>query len=211
MRITNKMLEEELNNLPQNYKTRHLDEIIKRYIKEDADLSGMEKYLERMNPDAYRIFFYVSLNKIKDVNERAKFINDRSYLFHEWYHTDQVIKYVRDLDLQVALNYAKEDVKSQLPFVRRWGYVMFISKLGRTHAKEILPLLHSDDEYYVQMAEAWLLAELTIDDPEDVYNFLESKVVDYRISGKAIQKITESFRINDEWKNKFRELRKELK
>ena len=88
---------------------------------------------------------------------------------------------------------------------------MFISKLGRGHAQQLLPLLHDDEEYYVQMAQSWLIAELTISEPEIVLNWMKTNGLSYNINGKAIQKISDSFRITDEWKKKFKDLRAELK
>ena len=52
---------------------------------------------------------------------------------------------------QPAVRYAKRYVKSRDLFVRRWGYVMWISKLCRDaqHVDDILALMKNDDEYYV--------------------------------------------------------------
>jgi 3-methyladenine DNA glycosylase AlkD len=89
--------------------------------------------------------------------------------------------------------------------------VLFISRLGRGQAEALLPLLQNDDHYYVQMAEAWLLAELAIFQPETVYGWLSACDLKYNITGKAVQKICDSFRIQPEWKTAFRTLRPMLK
>ena len=73
--------------------------------------------------------------------------------------------------------------------------------------KRILDLYHNDDEYYVQMAEAWLLADLAIFNPEEVLKFIAKKPLNYNIIGKGIQKMSDSFRISDEVKQKAKELR----
>ena len=69
----------------------------------------------------------------------------------------------------MAIGYAQEYIHSDDPFIRRWGYVMFISGWGHGHAEQLLPLMKADDHYYVQMAQAWLIAELTIFEPEVVH------------------------------------------
>lgn len=97
------------------------------------------------------------------------------------------------------------------PFIRRWGYVLFISKLCKGHAEKILPLMHDDDHYYVQMAEGWLIAELAVHEPETVYAWMQKNDLKYNINGKAIQKICDSFRITDEWKTEFKKLRPALR
>ena len=71
--------------------------------------------------------------------------------------------------------------------------------------------MHNDEEYYVQMAQAWLLAELSIYEPKAVYDWLRQNDLKYNICGKAIQKICDSFRISQDWKAEFKELRPELR
>ena len=132
-------------------------------------------------------------------------------LFSDWWHTDQLISYVSKLDFDTALGYAKEYVCSTDPFIRRWGYVLFISKLCIGHAEQILPLIKDDDAYYVQMGEAWLIAQLAITEPEAVWQWFSTNPLKYNINGKAIQKICDSFRISLEWKQKFKELRPQLR
>ena len=134
-----------------------------------------------------------------------------SLLFSDWWHTDQLIGFVTELDFDRALDYAKEYIFDEDPFIRRWGYVLFISRLCKGHAGELLSLMHDDDHYYVQMAQAWLIAELAVYEPESVYDWFRQKGLMYNINGKAIQKICDSFRISDDWKRKYKELRPALK
>ena len=68
-----------------------------------------------------------------------------------------------------------------------------------------------DEHYYVQMAEAWLLAELAIDEPEAVCQWMANCGLPYSICGKAIQKICDSYRISEAWKERFKALRPALK
>ena len=132
-------------------------------------------------------------------------------LFSDWWHTDQLINYVADLDFDSALRYAKEYIRAEDPFIRRWGYVLFISRLCKGHAAQLLPLMHDDEAYYVQMAEGWLIAELAVNEPEAVYAWLPQNDLRYNINGKAIQKICDSFRIAEDWKRRFQNLRPELR
>lgn len=54
-----------------------------------------------------RIYFYVSLEQIKNVDERVAFIHE-NMLFSDWWHTDELIGYVADLDFEATLKYAAE-------------------------------------------------------------------------------------------------------
>lgn len=97
-----------------------------------------------------------------------------------------------------------------MTFARRWGYVLFMPSLVKESAgaESLFLLFQNDDEYYVQMAEAWLLSYLAIYAPEKTWNYLTTCSLDYKIVGKAIQKICDSYRVSDEVKVKFKEIRK---
>lgn len=200
---------EEYNAAPGQYKTADVDRLIRRYVKQKADVSLLREHI-LMQQQFHRIYFYVSLEQIKDANERMQFIHE-NLLFTDWWHTDQLIRYAAKLDFEMAMSYAEEYVDSEDPFVRRWGYVMFISDLGRKHADRLLPLMKEDDQYYVQMAEAWLIAELAVNEPEAVYQWMKDCGLSYSICGKAIQKICDSYRISKDWKGRFKALRSKWK
>ena len=87
--------------------------------------------------------------------------------------------------------------------------MLFISGLGKGHAAQLLSLMRNDAEYYVQMAQAWLIAELAIDEPKAVFDWIRQNELSYNINGKAIQKICDSYRISYAWKTRFKRLRAE--
>ena len=209
MVLTREQVQRDLDALPAGYRTAHVDGLIRGYVKAGADVSALRPYILQ-EQQFHRIYYYVALKQIKRVEERMAFIHE-NLLFSDWWHTDQVIKYVADLDFETALDYARTYIQSDDPFIRRWGYVLFISRLGRGHAKALLPLMQDDDEYYVQMAEGWLITELAIFEPEAVLAWLPGNGLRYNINGKAIQKICDSFRISPDWKERFKALRPELR
>lgn len=209
MLLTKEQVQKDLDSLPEHYKTADVDRLIRQYGKQGADVSALRPdVLEEQQ--FHRIYYYVNLNRMKDVDARMAFIHE-NLLFSDWWHTDQLISFIADLDFDTALEYAKSYIREADPFVRRWGYVLFISRLCKGHAAQLLPLLRDDEEYYVQMAQAWLIAELTVHEPEMVYRWLSKNDLKYNINGKAIQKICDSFRIPDTWKVQFKGLRPELR
>ena len=208
MKLTTELVQRDLDALGQ-YKTADVDRLIRGYVRQKADASELRDHI-LFRQQFHRIYFYVSLNQIKDVNSRMAFIHE-NLLFTDWWHTDQLISYVADLDFETALAYARDYIRSEDPFIRRWGYVLFISRLCKSHAASLLPLIHDDSHYYVQMAQAWLIAELAVHEPEAVFEWMPGNGLKYNINGKAIQKICDSFRISNEWKERFKMLRSELK
>lgn len=209
MKLTKQQAQKDLDALGPKRKTADVDRLIRSYVKEKADPSALRPYILEAQ-QFHRIYYYVALGQIKAVKERMAFIHE-NLLFSDWWHTDQLISYVAELDFETALRYAKGYIHADDPFIRRWGYVLFISRLCKGHANDLLPLLHDDDHYYVQMAQAWLIAELAVHEPETVYAWLGENDLKYNINGKAIQKICDSFRISGEWKEKCKQLRPALR
>ena len=209
---TNEMILRDIEALPPNYKTKDIDALIRRYVKEHYDMSALRGEI-LTEQRLHRIYFYTSLKQLKSVYDRAAFI-DNNLLFSDWWHTDQLIRFVSALDYETARRYSEKYLQSADLFVRRWGYVLWISKLCRdgAHVDELLSLMKNDDAYYVQMAQAWLIAELAIFFPEQVRRWMEGEnTLSYSINGKAIQKICDSFRISAENKERFKALRSKLK
>jgi len=209
VKLTLEQVQRDLDALPEKYKTADVDGVIRRYVREGADVSELRPHILTQQ-QFHRIYFYVSLKQLKDAEQRMAFIH-RNLLFCDWWHTDQLIDFVADLNFDTALSFAAGYVRSEDPFIRRWGYVLFISRMGRGHAEALLPLMKNDDHYYVQMAQAWLIAELAVDEPDAVHQWMAQNGLKYNVNGKAIQKICDSFRISKEWKERFKALRPQLK
>ena len=207
--LTKDQVQRDLDALPEHYKTGDVDRLIRKYVKQKADVSALRPYI-LSEQQFHRIYFYVTLEQIRKAEQRMLFIHE-NLLFSDWWHTDQLISYVADLDFDSALGYAKEYIRRDDPFIRRWGYVLFISWLCKGHAAQLLPLMHDDEDYYVQMAEGWLIAEMAVHEPEAVCEWLRKNDLKYNINGKAIRKICDSFRIAEDWKRGFQDLRPELR
>lgn len=212
MKLTKELVLSDIATLGEGYKTKDIDILIKRYVKAGADVSALREHI-LTEQSLHRIYFFVALKQIKDVRGRWEFIHN-NLLFTDWWHTDQLIKFVSDMDFDEAFGYAKEYVKSNDPFIRRWGYVLFISKLCRNeeNLEKILTLFKNDDHYTNQMAEGWLICELAIFFPEEMLGWFENgNKLNYKINSKAIQKICDSYRITDEVKARFKAQREFLR
>lgn len=205
-----KKLEVLLNNLGNNKKTKDVDKLNKILIKSKTDVSFLKDIV--LDQQRYhRTYFQVSLGLIKNVEEQFKFIEDNFYNLNDWWHVDQLTQFIsKDLSLDYAYKKAKEYINHPHIFARRWAYVMFMPTLVKDERSfdVIVQLLKDDNEYYVVMAEAWLISYLGIYYPDKTLEYLKTKPLEYNIVGRAIQKICDSFRINDDYKNKFKEIRR---
>lgn len=194
-------------------KTSAIDKYNKQLIKRGVNASRLSPYVLR-EPLLHRTYFQVSLGQLKTAEQQFEFIENNAYLLQDWWHVDQLVQFIKKpVDFNFALKKATSYVDSPLLFLRRWGYVLFLTGLqkDRAHTKQILSLMKDDDEYYVQMAEAWLLCDLAIYNYDEVYNFLKSTKINYNITGKAVQKCCDSFRLSHEQKNALKALREKLK
>ena len=121
---------------------------------------------------------------VKRKKKYLEFIEENEDLLQDWWHVDQLIQFIkRPIDFDFAYHKAKSYLKSDKPFVRRWGYVLFLAGLQKDckNTSIILSLLKDDDEYYVQMAEAWLICDLAIYNTSTVVNYLDESKLKYNI------------------------------
>ncbi len=201
-------LEKRFFALGENYKTADIDRLNKQLIREGADVSSLREIALR-NQKYHRTYFQVSMGQMKSVAEKLDFIEDNFLSLEDWWHVDQLTQFVGELDFNDVYVRAREYVNNPHPFARRWGYVIFMPTLVKDdHFDEIIKLFREDNEYYVIMAEAWLISYLGVYHPERTLEWLKTKPLQYNIVGRAIQKICDSYRISAEFKEKFKAVRK---
>lgn len=196
-------------NAVQKLRTKDIDDIAKDYLTRGVDVDDLFPHIDE-NGALFRIYLVVSLKRIQKYEDQIAFIEDLFPHLRDWWHVDilpQLLKRAPSFDYVYGLS--AKYVQSDLLFVRRWGYVIILTGFQKDPSltKNILNLMHNDAAYYVQMAEAWLIADLAIYNPEEILRFIASRKLNYGIIGKAIQKMCDSFRISDEIKRRARELR----
>lgn len=193
-----------------DYKTKDIDLFIKENFNKDSDVSNLRKYVYG-NMLYYRIFFKVSLMKYKTNKEKLDFIENNMDLFCDWWATDTLNQFLKKpLDFLDTFKRAKRFVKSDKEFVKRYGYVLFISELAKdkSHHKDILSLIENDDRYYVKMAIAWLLCELLAYN-DDIVNYIKESNLTTDIKRMTINKVRDSFKIKDSIKQDLFNYRKD--
>ncbi len=189
-------------------KTKAVDTLNRKLIKDKADVS----FLRALIPEKqqyYRSYFQISMAYLSTPAEKMQFVEDHFDLFHDWWHTDILIPFLGKPEFNYALQKARTYIASPLPYVRRWGYVLFIPRLVRDPAQiePLFSLFQNDDAYHVVMAQAWLISYLAMCDPNRTWQYLKDCDLDYSIVGKAIQKICDSFQISPLDKERFKAMR----
>lgn len=202
-----KEFKEKLGN---KYVTKDIDNFNKELIKRKIDVSFLKDII-LIKQEYHRTYFQVSLGLLDNIEDQLNFIEDNFDKLNDWWHVDQLEQFIsKNLTFEIAFLRALQYINSDHEFTRRWGYVIFMPKLvkDKSRYKDLFKLFKNDDKYYVIMAEAWLISYLGIFYPEDTLEYLKNKPLDYHIVGKGIQKICDSFRISEEYKSKFKEIRK---
>ncbi len=197
------------NILGTSYKTKDVDNFNKRFIKEKIDVSFLRPALPERE-EYYRTYFQVTIMCLENKEEKMTFIEENFDLLHDWWHVDGIVSFLGDsLDFDYALCKAKAYINSELPYVRRLGYVLFIPRLVRdaSRIEPLFELFRNDDEYHVIMGEAWLISYLAMCDADRTYSYLQNCDLKYNIVGKAIQKICDSHVVSPKDKEHFKELR----
>lgn len=96
----------------------------------------------------------------------------------------------------------------------RFAVVMMLSYfIEEEYIERILQLLDkvSHEGYYVKMAVAWAISICYVKMPEPTLKYLTSNTLDDFTYNKALQKITESYRVDQATKKMIREMKRSVK
>lgn len=158
------------------------------------------KYFESCTIDAFLISF------IKDFKLQTKYIKKLSKYIDNWSVVDS-LKFSIKGNEESYVSFAKELLQSKEPFTRRIGVRIFFSfvKIEKYHQDifNILDGLFEEEHYYVNMAAAWLLCEMFIHFPNEIFAYLNKHHTNKFIINKGISKCRDSFRVSQENKDKL--------
>lgn len=182
--------------------------ILKQFVKDhykDEDLKIEDFKLGEILEIDY-LYFTISLKRLSDLTSQLEFVHKNIKKAKSWIITDCINSFLKKPNLELCMAYFEKMYNSKHIYERRYAYVCLLNFHKDNRVLEVLNCIREDDEYMVMMAEAWLLATIAIDYPEEIYNKLLT-LKDDKLRRKTIAKIVESFRISDEMKEKFKLLR----
>ncbi len=142
------------------------------------------------------------LNKIKDYDTLTKYLIPYSVRADNWSTIDCLKFKFSDITIPKFIQLSKSLILSKHTFSRRLSLIILLKLLSVYDCTdlvfEILDSLHSESEYYVNMAGAWLLAECMTryrDKTIEYYKIVKSNAF---IVNKSISKCRDSYRITKE-------------
>ncbi len=186
-------------------KIPHIKKVIAKYLNSDLNLADIP--LDE-SVELSMCYFALSLLRCKNSDEQFLFLDEKVEFATSWMITDFIDQYVLEIPFNRYKSYLKSFVNSKKEYKIRFAYVYLMRYYKSLKFKEIQEYIINDERYYVLTAEAWLIATYAINDEEGVYNYLKSEDVARSLRLKAISKICDSFRINEDSKKRFKELRK---
>lgn len=118
---------------------------------------------------------------------------------------------VTEKNLEYMWNYIQKYIKTDKEFEIRFAVVMMLDYfIKKDYIDEVLKILDSikSKEYYVQMAIAWTISIAFIKFEDKTMSYLNNNSLDDFTYNKSIQKIIESYRVDEKIKEKLKKMKR---
>ena len=149
------------------------------------------------------------INRIKDFNTQKKYLLNYLKNVDNWASVDSLKLTIKNKE-DNYIKLSKELVKDKKIFYRRCGVIILLNQIKDEYLDDIFTIissLKSEEEYYVNMAIAWLLCELIIKKKDKAIEYLKNNKVNKFVLNKTISKCNDSFRITKEDKELLKKLK----
>ena len=201
-----------MDNTLIGIRTPKLKEIAKELVK----TNNYQNFIKYSNFETYeeRIIYGLIIGYLKcDFNEQLELLNNFIPLINNWAINDIICANLKSFkrNQQEGYKYIKNCLQSNNSWQIRVGLVLLLDfYINDKYIDKILQICNNinNNEYYVKMANAWLISICYIKYKDKTKNFLENNKLDNWTQNKAIQKIIESKRVAKEEKDKLKLLKR---
>lgn len=171
-----------------------------RKIAKEIYAGDYETFLEKVDFECYEdtVVYAAILSKIKDFETVKKHTPKLLNVCDNWSTTDSFRPKITETNTDYWWNYATELLADDRPFARRLAIIIFFSFIQTSRLSCVfdkINFLSCENEYYVNMAGAWLVAECFIKRREETLHFFRTTSTNDFIVNKAISKCRDSFRV----------------
>lgn len=138
-----------------------------------------------------------------DFNELKPLVDEFIPYIDNWAVCDMTVAnlkvYKKNKTKDIVFNEIKKYLNSENPWINRFGYVLLLEYfIEEKYMDEIFELCENYKEhYYVKMAIAWLISMCYIKYKGRTITFLKKNKLDVWTHNKAIQKIIDSYRVDN--------------
>ena len=144
-----------------------------------------------------------------DTNELLKLIDDFLPYNNNW-ATNDITSSNLKVFKKLSIDYIYKYINSNNPWEIRFGLTLLLSNyINDENIDEILDIADNikSKEYYVQMANAWLLSICYIKQKDKTLKYLKNSSLDTFTFNKTISKICDSYRVSKEEKEYLKTLK----
>lgn len=138
-----------------------------------------------------------------DFNELKPLVDEFIPYIDNWAVCDATVAnlkvYKKNKTKDIVFNEIKNYLNNDNPWINRFGYVLLLEYfVEEKYMDEIFELCENyKDHYYVKMAIAWLISMCYIKYKGRTITFLKKHKLDIWTHNKAIQKIIDSYRVDN--------------
>lgn len=192
--------------------------VLRDYAKEISKDNNLEELLKMIDDEYYEEIMLqgmlIGLEKNISFEKLEQYIKAFVPQIDNWAVCDVFCaglkitkKYKKEMNILI-----KEYLKSNNEFEVRFAIVMILDYyVEEEYLKKDFEIFDKTklDKYYVKMAVAWAISICLIKYYDETYEYLKNnRSLDMWTYNKAIQKAIESYRINNEQKEKLRKMKK---
>ena len=151
------------------------------------------------------------ISKIKNFDTQKYYLDLYSERIDNWSNCDQLKFKINKDNQSQYLALVEEYINSPLPFRRRIALIILFNFINQDNIQLIFKYANSlfnEQEYYVNMANAWLLCECYIKCKKETLKFLETHNLNAFTINKFISKCKDSYRVSNEDKEFLKQYHK---
>lgn len=178
--------------------------------------NNYQDFIAKSNFETYeeKVIYGLIIGYLKvDFNTQLEYLNDFMPLIDNWAINDIVCANLKSFkkNLDQGYSFIQKCLKSANKWQIRMGLVLLLDYyINKDYFNKIFIISNSikNNDYYVKMANAWLISICYIKFPNETLNFIKKNTLDNWTHNKAIQKIIESKRIKQEEKQQLKKFKR---
>ncbi len=186
-----------------------------RAISKEISKGDYKSYLSISNNNYYEevMIKLLVIANIKDLEECIYYFDKSINLIDNWALCDTFCNSLKIVNKNKDYFFSKikELVNSKETYFIRVGFILLLNYyVEEKYLNDIFTFLDyiKSDEYYVNMAKAWLVCEIFIKYEKLGFKYLKNNKLDKFTQNKSISKIRDSLRVSKEMKNYVLKFRK---
>lgn len=192
--------------------------VLRKFAKELLKEIDWQEYIENAWDEYYEEVMLQGMiigiaSKNKNINEVIKYIDDFVPKIDNWAVCDTFCAGLKitEKNLEYMWKYIQKYIKSEKEFELRFAIVMMLDYyIKEEYVDEVIKILDNikNKEYYVQMAIAWTISVAFVKFEDKTMKYLNNNSLDDFTYNKSIQKIIESYRVNEKIKGKLKKMKR---